>query len=72
MTKPKVHMFGHTHQGRGVFSFLQSSTVFINTAYETRGIKAAVVVDLKRGSRRVEGVYMQTDFFDQFEGMKKE
>ena len=65
--KPKLHHFGHTHEGRGVYTFEDSDTVFINTAVEKRVISPTVVVDFDKKSKDINGVYMQTSYQDQFD-----
>ena len=63
-TKTKLHVFGHTHEGHGVYRYKEEPTVFINVAYKWKGANAAIVVDLRKNSMEVEGVYMKINFWN--------
>ena len=54
---PALHIFGHIHEGRGVYSCSDNDTTFINAATTGRAATAPIVLDIplpKQQSQKAE------------------
>ena len=59
--KPKLHLFGHAHHGRGVYIYDNLQTVFVNIAARDSNdnlVPSVTVVDINKKNKSISGLYM--------------